>query len=86
MLSKFDFKGDDSMDVRDIENMQVLKKWTKRQSGQSTAVQFIINKFKSQRMDACLIYFNSGVFQNLPNDQVFNDLNDNEYHQIGRNM
>ena len=83
MMTRFDFKGLKSMNAGDLENMQLMKNYIANKSGQPNEIQFFINKCKDERMDLCLIYYNSGVFQNLPDEQVFSDLADEEYHVMG---
>ena len=83
MLNSFDFEGEQFNKIQDIVNMREMVDWMKDRSGQPSAVQFFINKRKEVREEAGLIYFNSGVFESVPNDKVFFDLTDEEYHKLG---
>ena len=83
MLNSFDFEGDQFIKIQDLVNMREMLEWMKDRSGQPSAVQFFINKRKLVREEACLIYYNSGAFESVPNEKVFYDLPDEEYHQLG---
>lgn len=81
MATTFDFNGTGTLKMSDIENMQLLASWIRGKSGHPPAIQFIINKWKDKRSDVMLIYYNAGSILELK--EVFPDLNDEEYHQIG---
>ena len=83
MAARFDFNGTNHITMDDIENMQLLHKWIRTKSGQPAAIQFFINKCKDRRTNSCLIYYNSGIFMEIPSDESFNDLNDEDYHVMG---
>ena len=83
MLNSFDFEGEQFLKLQDIVNMREMVDWMKDRSGQPSAVQFFVNKRKTIREEAGLIYYNSGVFEAVPNDHMFNDLSDEEYHKLG---
>ena len=83
MAAKMDLIGTNQIALADIENMQLLNEWIKTKSGQPAAIQFFINKCKDKRENVGLIYYNSGVFMEVPDDAIFNDLPDEEYHVMG---
>ena len=83
MATRVDLHGAIQISLEDIENMQLLKEWIKTKSGQPAAIQFFINKCKDKRTNAGLIYYNSGIFMEVPNDEIFDDLSDEEYHVMG---
>lgn len=91
MLARVDFIGTHSVDLDDITNMNYSTEWTKETSsqfircGQSSSVQYFVNRCKTVREEAGLIYYNSGVFLTIPNENDFNDLSDDEYHEMGKN-
>ena len=83
MVSKFDFVGDKRLSFEEIGDMKLSVGNMKDKSGQPATIQFFINKRKTVRDDSSLIYFNSGVFEAIPDESVFADLSDEEYHEIG---
>ncbi len=83
MLKTFDFTGNLKICMADLITMKSLIEWIKDKSGHPTAVQFFINRRKTVREEAGLIYYNSGVFQAVPNETIFHDLPDAEYHEMG---
>ena len=90
MFARLDFMGTHFVDLNDIINMNFSTEWTKDTSGQfircgqPSSIQYFVNKCKTTREEACLIYFNSGVFLQIPNELEFGDLTDEEYHDLGR--
>ena len=83
MLHQFDFVGNIPITLEDTISMKIMVDWIKDKSGQPAAIQFFINKRKTIREDSILIYFNSGALTELMQETQFQDLPDEEYHELG---
>ena len=83
MLHRFDFEGELKIQMHDIPCMKLMLDWIKDKSGHPTAIQFFINRRKTVREEAGLIYYNAGSLETVPDEAIFNDLEDTEYHNIG---